>query len=198
MLLFTGVFFIIWGSMFAGGPLFLFISSIVSGNFQFINLFLLVFIVIGSIVFSMGIKNIIKFVKLKAIKYFGRKTMATYFSSEENPNQNSFSFAIIVSFKDKAGNTIQRKTDYKYSTEDVEYFIEKKTFPIKYNNRGNIIITEEPNVFKQLYKTISDNTIGQGPQVIKQTQYYCVYCNGKQTKPGKCKNCGANVHEKRM
>lgn len=198
MLLFSGIFFIIWGSMFAGGPLFMFVSSIINGSFQFTNLFFLAFIAVGCFVFSMGVKNIIKFVKLKAIKYFGKKTMATYFSSEEDPKPNNFSFAIIVTFKDKAGNTIQRKTDYKYSTEDVEYFIEKKTFPIKYNNRGNIIITDEPNPFRQLYKTISDNTIGQSPQVIKQTQYYCVYCNGKQTSPGKCKNCGANVREKRM
>ena len=197
MLLFSGIFFIVWGSLFAGGPLYMFISSFWTGKFEITTLFFLVFVVVGGFVFSMGVRNIIKFFKIKTIRLFGKTTIAIYDSCEEHPSENNFSFAVIVSFKDKYGNTIKRKTDYKYSTEDIDYFIKKHSFRIRYSKTGNVIITDEPSIFQQLYTAISTNIKGEEAEPKYVISYHCPYCKGKQTKPGKCKNCGANVEEKK-
>ena len=211
----AGFFMMFWGVIFAGVPTFAILQIIAVDGFGFFVFPFLIFPIVGITVFIIGLKTVIKGLKLKRISYFGQDSIGHFISTNSNTKVNgSPLYYIVFSFTNNQGKEIHVKSQSKYNADEAQYFAQKKHFKIKFSGSSATIV-EEPNLgalltrnaHAQSSSTYNENTTStpqnswtyhDGKIVIspqKNYYYVCEYCGSSQKKLGKCKSCGAKVTE---
>lgn len=203
----VGFFLIFWALFFGGAPLMILLLEIFEEGLIAIFTPLLLFPVIGLIVFIVGCKMIKKHLKIKYVEKTGIETTGHFISMESNSTVNNVPrYFIKFAFKNYEGKEIQTKTASKYVYNEANYFANKKQFKIKYKGELATIV-EQPVMIDSAYITQENNTPYienptnwkyQNGHLIKEKEYYyvCEYCGASQKKIGKCKSCGARITEK--
>lgn len=203
----VGFFLIIWALLFGGAPLMILIFDILEGGMFALFSPILLFPIIGFIVFIVGCKMIKKYFKIKDVEKNGIEATGHFISMESNSSVNNVPrYYIKFAFKNYEGREIQTKTASKYVFNEAKYFANKKTFKVKY--KGELAsIVEEPIMIDSPYLTEEapspyianpTNWKYQDEHVVreKEVYYICEYCGASQKKLGKCKSCGARITEK--
>jgi len=189
----AGIFFIIWGLLFAGIPLIGIFTIIAQGENHAPIPFILIFVVIGTIVFCVGIRNFIKAYKINKLKTNGTSGKGYFICSGVGMKVNDIpKYYIKFSYKNESGELKEIKTFSTYSYDEVMFYESIKSFDIKYNKNNAVIVEPvDPTKIKQAF----NNTTPQ-VQEAPTTYYKCEYCGNVQEKPGKCKCCGAKIDKK--
>ena len=199
---FVYFFLMFWGAIFGGVPL----SLIISGTINIVEMpFILFFVIIGVVVFTIGLANLIKCIKFRTIKRLGTKSIGVYIDSASPVRMNGTSmYYIKFSFVNDEGQSIEVKTPSMYTIRQVEFYEKLGRFEVKYKNK-TAVITQTID-YRMLDKMLEKEAKKDGlpdyyeptnerPEV-KQGYYFCDYCGNEQEKPGKCKSCGAKVTSK--
>lgn len=199
---FVYIFLMVWGCIFGGVPLALFISGEASISEQ---PFLLIFVAVGLIVFIIGLRNVLKGLRLKRIRKKGTQTMGMYLDSASNVSMNGVPlYYIRFSFVNENGTSIEVKTPSIYTIRQAEFYEKLGRFEIKYiNNIGVITQGVDYRLLDKMKKEEERKGEPLTPleptddrPTIKQGYYFCDYCGNEQEKPGKCKSCGAKITSK--
>lgn len=192
-------FFMFWGLMFGGIPLGLYLSG--EANL-FDQPFLLIFVVIGCIVFLIGLRGILKNIKYKIIRKKGIKSIGVFIDRACGVTVNGTPmYYIKFSFVNEQGTSIEFKTPSIYTVRQAEFYEKLGRFEIKYLNK--VAVITQPVDYRLIDKINEHeenrNSTLFNPEnrpTIKNGYYYCDYCGNEQEKPGKCKSCGAKVTSK--
>lgn len=169
---YNSIFFIIWGLLFGGIPLTILILD------KSASLFLLVIVVIGAIVFIIGIKNMIKMFKDKKILVSGKDGIGTFITAVGYGAINDVPmYKIVFEFTDELNEKHQIKTNELYTYDEVEIYKNVEHFKIKYNKNNAVIVTDSKIATKSRLKDV------------------CIYC-GTNYEGEKCPNCGATKEHK--
>lgn len=146
-----GIFLIFWGLLFAGIPIYSYIESLKSGTY-FIPIFVVViFGLIGVVVFFLGIYNIYFKFKRKIISKTGFETVATFLDMQVGYTQNGTKMYFIKYFYTDENNVrFEEKSATRFRYQQAYYF--KTLFHFKVRYKGNHAVITEPLDFEKLAK----------------------------------------------
>lgn len=209
-------YFLMFFALFWGGiPTIAIVPQVISGDAPLVALPLVsVFTIIGTILFIVGLKNVLKEKKLKKLAKTGIDGTGTFINYELSHTTNNVPYyRIIFSYQNYKGETLEAKTSGKYRGNEAEYYGHIKNFSIKYDDFDAVITQKvdyrflnnlsngiRPEISTTTHKNHYGQINTQGTMIISQKEdvyYVCDYCGGSQNKPGKCSYCGANVHKKK-
>lgn len=189
-------FLMIWGLIFGGVPLGLFIGGVATLENE---PFLLIFVAIGLVVFSIGFRFLLKNFRYRKIKKIGTKTIGVFIDRACGLTVNGTPmYYIKFSFVNDSGESIEIKTPSVYTVRQSEFYEKIGRFEVKFVN--NVAVISQPVDYRLLEKIEysgedASDRVDIKP-VVKQGYYRCDYCGNEQEKTGKCKSCGAKVTSK--
>ena len=158
-------FFMIWGALFGGIPLFILI-------FVDYQPLLFIFVAIGLAVFIAGVINFVKMLKDRKIEKIGRVSEGTYISHRSIGTYNGTPiYRVKFEFTNEQGETIETESLDTFTIEEVENLKACETFKIKYLGS---------------HATIVDVGTAKKAKKLKR----CQYC-GNVIEGNKCDSCGA-------
>lgn len=207
-----GYFFMFFALFWGGIPTIVVIPEIISGNAPIMALpFVLIFTIVGTIMFIFGLKNVLKDKRLKKLAKIGKDSMGTFITYELTHTTNGVPyFKIIFTYENDRGEVLEAKTTGKYRRDEAEYYSQIRKFSVKYDDKDAVItqnidyrhlqeiqsksFDQFHNMQKTQYSQMTSYTPAPPP---KEVFYICDYCGCSQNKPGKCKYCGANVSKKK-
>ena len=161
----------------------------------------MIFVVIGIIVFGIGLRGILKGIRFKRIRRKGTQTVGMFLDSASGITMNGVPlYYIKFSFVNEDGATVEVKTPSIYTIRQAEFYEKLGRFEIKYIN--NVAVITQGVNYRLLDKMIDEEKDKESPltpleedtrPIIKQGYYFCDYCGNEQEKSGKCKSCGAKI-----
>ncbi len=197
---FVYCFLMFWGLMFGGAPL----TLIITGTIDIKEApFLLIFVIIGMIVFAVGLRQILKNFRMRKIKKKGIQTMGMFIDSASNISMNGTPlYYIRFSYINEDGVSVETKTSSIYTIRQAEFYEKLGRFEIKYMN--NVAVITQSIDYRLLEKLKEKEKVEpltplepyDDRPTVKHGYYFCDYCGNEQEKPGKCKSCGAKVTSK--
>lgn len=206
---FIMVFALFWG----GIPTIAIIPQIISGDVPLLTLpFVSIFTIIGTILFIVGLKGVLRDKHLKKLAKTGKDSTGTFITYDVSHTTNGVPyFKIIFTYENDKGEILETKTTGKFRKDEVEYYSKIGKFSVKYDDKDAVITqaidykylheiqSNQINQTYDIHKTYYDGQINNytAPSTPQEDILYkCDYCNGVQSKPGKCNYCGANVHKR--
>ena len=166
-------FFMLWGTLFAGIPLFSLLAMPNEAR-RHTWLFIMIFVVIGTAVFTAGVVGFIKIIRAKAVLKKGKKTVGHFISELGIGAMNGVPyFKINFDFTDDKGVRHEVLSAQTFTTTEMQRYKDSKGFTVKYiGERAAIDVGGE--VFSD-----KDDVLTA-----------CEYC-GTLFDGDKCPNCGA-------
>ena len=206
----VGAFLMVWGALFSGIPCFALIATVADGEPFFpLALFIGIFITIGIVVFTIGVKMVKKDRYLKKLSKTGKTGVGHYIIHSSNVTSNGTPlYYIKFTYKNDNGDVVEVQSQTKYRYDEASYYASLGEFEIKHNNL-DAVITEKIDANKMFemrkqgfFNMPSMGTFMNQPthinqQVQKEEIFVCDYCGGIQKTAGKCSYCGANVKNKK-
>lgn len=188
----VGVFLIVWGVLFCGISCSAFFANSEAPGFIWI------FVLIGVLVFSIGVSICCKNAILKKLSKTGKIAKGFFVSSASNVTVNDVPmFYIKFVYTNDYGTKVEYKTQSKYTFDEIRYYESLGEFEIRYNEKYAVItevidaekmIELRQNGFRGFDDRLSENLYNN-----QEKSYICSYCDNVQNTAGKCKHCGAVI-----
>ncbi len=142
----VGIFLIIWGAIFAGVPVYLYMESLQGGGIAVPFVVVILFAVFGLVAFILGIYNLSFVLRRKFIAKIGNETVATFVDLQKSSTQKNGTdlYFIKYYYTDESGVRFERRTAPRFKFSQAYYFKNLKYFKIKYIGK-NAVITEPLN-----------------------------------------------------
>lgn len=210
-----GNYVLMFFALFWGGiPTIAIVPQVISGDAPLLALPLVsIFTIIGTILFIVGLKGVLKEKKLKKLAKTGKESIGTFITYELSHTTNHVPYyKIIFTYQNDKGEVLEVKTSGKYRGDEAEYYAQIGKFSIKFDDHDAVITQSidyrylqeiQSKRFDQIYNMQKThygqigNHIAPPAPPQKEVFYICDYCGCSQNKPGKCKYCGANVSKKK-
>jgi len=145
----VGIFLIVWGIVFAGIPVYSYVSSSQSGVPAIPLFVVVIFGIIGIVAFSLGIYNIFFFFKRKLIAKTGSETVATFLDMQVGDTKNGTKMYFLKFFFTDENNVRHEKMSAVLFTFQQAYYF-KTLYHFKIRYRGKLAIITEPLNFEKL------------------------------------------------
>ena len=161
------IFFIVWGALFGGIPLFIMVRTLAQGDFEPM---LIIFVIIGFFVFGLGVLNFLRMLKDITIGRTGKDAVGYFISEKGIGSYNGVPmFRIVYGFKNDNGEDVE--------VESIEIFTQSEMENIK-----------DAGVMKIKYIGKTASIVSYSKSKIRRD--ICEYCGAKYDGE-KCPSCGA-------
>ncbi|MBQ3047576.1 MAG: hypothetical protein IJD48_01000 [Clostridia bacterium] len=188
--LISGIYSIIMGAFIGYMPMYIFKSALKANIFGILP-FVSIFFIVSLSLIIVGFLSVVSFIKTKYVERNGTSSIGHFVSMKSNfkKNTNGKNISIKYYYTDNTGNQKYVTTKHIYNNAEAKYFENKKEFNIKYKGNTAIILDSPLSNTTYTYESQIGSNLSTDNKII----YTCEYCGSIQQKPGKCKNCGAQI-----